>query len=56
MNCILKNLGMLKSLYLFVRLGNVSQFKWFNLRCQIMVLVMVGLNDALGFLKMMFIS
>ncbi len=47
---------MFKSPYLFVRLGNVSKFKWFNLQCQIMVLVMVGLNDAVRFLEMMFIS
>jgi hypothetical protein len=47
---------MFKSPYLFVKLDNASKFKWFNLQCQIMVLVMVGLNDALGFLEMMFIS
>lgn len=47
---------MFKSPYLFVKLGNVSKFKWFNLQCQIMVLVMVGSNDALRFLKMKLIS
>jgi hypothetical protein len=39
-----------------MKLCNASKFRWLNLLCQKIVLVMVRSNDALGFPKIIFTS
>jgi hypothetical protein len=53
---ILGSLGMPKALSLFVNLCNALKLRWPKMWCQKIVLVMVRLDDALRFSKMMFTS
>ncbi len=57
MRRIFKTVGMFETLFLFDNLCKVSKFRCFNnLWCQKMVLFVVGSNDVLGFIDMMFTS